>query len=234
MVNKKLPHEIKSEETKNKIFTAVESMLSEYDFKYLTVRNICEEAQVAYGSFYHHFLNKENLLFIYTNRLFIDNLEKNPYPEWLAPEDFIKHSLWYVAVLGHFCEAIGRDLTGYIHKNSPHSIFKATIDKEIRQILREAGEMGFLDELRNKMNRNAVELIVKDMEILCDGTLMWWSSTEDELEPLHETLEHLCFNMLYSFSSDQYKHHDFPHFLVTEFPEFEGSISIQNVPIPKK
>lgn len=234
LVIKKLPHEIKSEETKNRILTAVDTMLSQYDFKYLTVRNICEEAQVAYGSFYHHFSNKENLLFIYTRRLFLENLENNPYPDWLRPEDFIKRALWDVIILGCFCEAIGRELTGYIHYNSPHSIFKETINREIRDILRKANEQGFVDEHRSRPNQNAVDLIVKDMEILCDGTLMWWSSTDDDSEPLHETLLHLCFNMLFSFSSQKYRNNDFPRQLITEFPEFEGAVKIQGVPSLKK
>ena len=234
MVTKKLPHEIKSEETKNKVFTAVERMLSEFDFKYLTVRNICEEAQVAYGSFYHHFENKENLLFIYTHQLFKENLADNPCPEWLDTNDYIKHILWYVVVLGHFCEVLGRDLTGYIHKNCPHSLFEETLVNDIRPILQQADEQGFIDKRRRVLDRDPIDLIIKDMEILCDGTLMWWGSARDESEALHETLEHLCFNMLYSFSSDEYRESDFPHNLVTEFPDFKGSINIRGVPAPQK
>lgn len=234
MVDKRLPHEIKSEETKNKILSTVDQMLSEYDFKYLTVRNICEEAQVAYGSFYHHFENKENLLFTYTHQLFTKNLEQNPYPDWLDPEDYIKRILWYVAVLGYFCEAIGRDLTGFIHKNCPKSIFRDTLENDIRPILEHADAEGYIDERRHKLNRNAIDLMVKDMEILCDGTLMWWGSSSEELEPLHDTLVHICFNMLFSFCSDKYRNSDFPRFLITEFPEFEGSVKISGVPGFKK
>lgn len=229
----KLPHEIKSEETKAKILTAVDQMLSEYDFKYLTVRNICERAQVAYGSFYHHFDNKENLLFIYTHELFLRNLESNPYPEWLNEKDFIKRILWDVVVLGFFCEAAGKDLTGYIHKNCPHSIFEETLNSQTRAFLEEAEQNGYIDERRSKLNQRAVNLMVKDMEILCDGTLMWWGSNADDTEPLHETLLHLCFNMLYSFCSEKYREADFPRLLITEFPEFEGAVTIHGVPTLK-
>ena len=234
MVSKKLPHEIKSEETKNKILSAVDKMLSAYDFKYLTVRNICEEAQVAYGSFYHHFENKEKLLFTYTHQLFKENLKNNPYPEWLSEQDYIKHTLWYVVILGCFCEAIGPDLTGYIHKNCPNSIFDETLEHEIRSILTQADEQGYIDEARSTRGRKAVNLMVKDMEILCDGTLMWWGSVSNDSEPLHETLLHLCFNMLFSFCSEKYREADFPKILLTDYPEFEGSIKIQGVPVPKQ
>ncbi len=226
----KLPHEIKSEETQQKILTATERLLSQYDFKYLTVRNICEEAGAAYGSFYHHFSSKENLLYVYTYQLYRQNLRENPVPGWIDRDDYIKRVLWYAVVLGYFCEAAGKDLVGYIHKNCPQGIFEDTLKGEILSILSDADAKGNIDHHRNKNGRVAVELMVKDMEIICMGTLMWWSGTTEEAEPLHETLEHLCFNLLYSFCSDQYRRTDYPHTLLTESPDFAGSVSIHGVP----
>ena len=226
----KLPHEIKSEETKQKILAATEKLLGQYDFKYRTVRNICEEAGTAYGSFYHHFSSKENLLYVYTNQLYVKNIHDNPVPAWIDKSDYIKHVLWYVVVLGCFCEAAGKDLIGYVYKNCPQGIFEATLKKEILSILSDADERGFIDHHRNKDGRVAVELVVKDMEIICAGTLMWWSGTDEDAEPLHETLEHLCFNLLYSFCSDQYRQMDYHHILLTENPAFAGSVAIHGVP----
>ena len=232
-VRTKLPHEIKSEETKQKILTTMERMLSEYDFKFLTVRNICEEAGVAYGSFYHHFSSKENLLFSYTRQLFQENVSANPVPDWIHEDDFIRRVLWYVEVLGFFCEAAGQDLMGYIYKNCEGSLFQETMREQIAPLLLSADDRGDIDHFRNTNGRRAVDLLVKDMEILCDGTLMWWSSTEDEIEPLHETLEHLCFNMLFSFCSDQFRKAEFPHQLLTELERFDGAITIHGVPSNK-
>lgn len=227
----RLPHEIKSEETKQKILTATENMLSRYDFKYLTVRNICEEAGVAYGSFYHHFNSKENLLHSYALRLFQENLRDNPIPDWIAPDDYIKRVLWYVEILGFFCETAGKDLMGYIYKNCPQELFEDTLQKEIQPILRDTDAKGNIDHFRNKENQLAVDLLIKDTEIICKGTLMWWAClSEDDAEPLHETLEHLCFNLLFAYSSDQYRATDYPHVLLTESPQFEGTIKIHGVP----
>ena len=226
----KLPHEIKSEETKQKILTAMERMLSAYDFKYLTVRNICEEAEVAYGSFYHHFSSKENLLFTYVKDLYRKNLMANPVPGWIDPNDYVKNILWYVEVLGYFCEAAGQDLMGYVYKNCPQGIFEDTLKEEIAPLLHKADADEFIDHFRNKDGRKAVELLVKDMEILADGTILWWSCSADEIEPLHETLEHLCFNMLFSFCSEKYRNEDYPQLLLTEMQAFESAITIQGVP----
>ena len=36
------------------------------------------------------------------------------------------------------------------------------------------------------------------MKITCKGVLLWWSNSfEEDEEPLHATLEHLSFNMLF-------------------------------------
>ena len=229
-MNIKLPHEIKSEETKQKLLTATASMLAQYDFKYLTVRNICEQSGVAYGSFYHHFSSKENLLYIYTNQLYRENLADNPEPNWVDADDYIKRALWYVVVLGCFCEAAGRDLVGYIYKNCPRGYFEDTLEKEVTRILKDADARGDIDFERNKDSRVAVDLMVKDMEIICKGTIMWWSGSDDDTEPLHETLEHLCFNMLFAFCSDQYRRRAHSHSLLTEAPQFEGAVTIRGVP----
>lgn len=229
-MNTKLPHEIKSEETKKKILTAMDQMLSQYDFKYLTVRNICEQAGVAYGSFYHHFSSKENVLYLYVRHLYQRNLELNPIPAWIHEHDYIRRALWYIEVLGFFCEAAGRDLIGYVYKNSPQGIFKESLMEQIAPILHAADEKGYIDRGRDKADTPSVDFLIKDIEILGDGTILWWSCSAEEREPLHETLEHLCFNMLFSFCSDAFRQTDFPRRLLTELPDFEGAIKIQGVP----
>lgn len=40
-------------------------MLSKYDYSSLTVRNICDEAGVSTGTFYHYFDSKDDLWFYY-------------------------------------------------------------------------------------------------------------------------------------------------------------------------
>ena len=45
----------KSLETKNRIFSAAKSILQRKGYDALSIKNICEEAGVSNGSFYHHF-----------------------------------------------------------------------------------------------------------------------------------------------------------------------------------
>lgn len=233
----KLPHEIKSEETKKKILDATEKILSQYDFKYLTVRNICEEAGVAYGSFYHHFTNKENLLDLYTYQLFQETRAQNPVPDWIAPSDYIKNCLWYILVYGIFCEALGKDLVKYLYTNSSVKMFEGFYQEEIFPQLEKANMAGYLDPQRNHISQKGdFMLVAKDLKITCTGVLLWWSNNnaEEDAEPLHVTLDHLSFNMLFSWCSELYRNADYPHYLLTESSQFEGSIIVKNVFTQKK
>ncbi len=55
----------KSQETKEKIFQAAKRILRKEGYEALSIKNICEEAGVSNGSFYHHFKTKDDLLSYY-------------------------------------------------------------------------------------------------------------------------------------------------------------------------
>ena len=55
----------KSRETKEKIFQAAKRILQKEGYEELSIKNICEEAGVSNGSFYHHFKTKDDLLSYY-------------------------------------------------------------------------------------------------------------------------------------------------------------------------
>ena len=55
----------KSYETKERIFKAAKKILQKSGYENLSIKNICEEAGVSNGSFYHHFKTKDDLLSYY-------------------------------------------------------------------------------------------------------------------------------------------------------------------------
>ena len=57
--------QLKSKETKGRIFRAAKTILQKQGYEQLSIKNICEEAGVANGSFYHHFKTKDDLLSYY-------------------------------------------------------------------------------------------------------------------------------------------------------------------------
>ena len=57
--------ELKSRETKKRIYQASKVILKNEGYEALSLKNICKEAGVSNGSFYHHFKNKDDLLSYY-------------------------------------------------------------------------------------------------------------------------------------------------------------------------
>lgn len=57
--------QLKSQETRNRIFLAAKKILKKNGYEALSIKNICEEAGVSNGSFYHHFKTKDDLLSYY-------------------------------------------------------------------------------------------------------------------------------------------------------------------------
>lgn len=57
--------QLKSKETKSRIFQAAKTILQKQGYERLSIKNICEEAGVSNGSFYHHFKTKDDLLSYY-------------------------------------------------------------------------------------------------------------------------------------------------------------------------
>ena len=57
--------QLKSQETKKKIFLAAKNILKRDGYEALSIKNICDEAGVSNGSFYHHFKTKDDLLSYY-------------------------------------------------------------------------------------------------------------------------------------------------------------------------
>lgn len=55
----------KSKETKARIFHAAKTILQKQGYDQLSIKNICDEAGVSNGSFYHHFKTKDDLLSYY-------------------------------------------------------------------------------------------------------------------------------------------------------------------------
>lgn len=97
--------QLKSQETKAKIFRAAKHILQKKGYEQLSIKNICEEAGVSNGSFYHHFKTKDDLLSYY--------IEEQPGidPNLLdmpATPDEAKQAIVYVYLnYVHYCQKLG-------------------------------------------------------------------------------------------------------------------------------
>jgi len=107
----------KSQQTREKIFQAAKQILKKDGYEALSIKNICEEAGVSNGSFYHHFSTKDDLLSYY--------IEEEPKidPDLLDVPDNaaeVKDAIIYVYInYVHYCEDLGVDFMSnyYTPKN---------------------------------------------------------------------------------------------------------------------
>ena len=97
--------QLKSKETKDKIFRAAKKILQEKGYDHLSIKNICEEAGVSNGSFYHHFKTKDDLLSYYIEEQPSINpgLLDLPVSATAAKKAIIEVYLNYV----HYCQELG-------------------------------------------------------------------------------------------------------------------------------
>ena len=97
--------QLKSKETKDKIFRAAKHILQKKGYDQLSIKNICEEAVVSNGSFYHHFKTKDDLLSYYIEEQPSINPDLLDLPENAeeAKQTIIYVYLNYV----HYCQELG-------------------------------------------------------------------------------------------------------------------------------
>lgn len=97
--------QLKSKETKAKIFRAAKHILKKHGYEALSIKNICEKAGVSNGSFYHHFKTKDDLLSYYIEE------QPNINPDLLdipKSADEVKSAIVYVYLnYVHYCQELG-------------------------------------------------------------------------------------------------------------------------------
>lgn len=108
---------LKSKETKEKIFNAAKEIIQKNGYEDLSIKNICEKAEVSNGSFYHHFKTKDDLLSYYIeNQPTVDpDLLELPASKEEASEAIVSVYLNYA----NYCKELGVEfVAGYYN---PHN-----------------------------------------------------------------------------------------------------------------
>ena len=146
--------------TKERIFQAAKRILQKSGYEELSIKNICEEAGVSNGSFYHHFKTKDDLLSYYIEdqpSIDPDRLEL-PKNKEDAKETIIHVYLNYVK----YCKELGVEfMAGYY---TPHNqALNPTIRTE-----RPYPIVTVQHYLERALEANAIQLNLKIEEITTD------------------------------------------------------------------
>ena len=172
--------QLKSKETKERIFKAAKAILQKNGYENLSIKNICEEAGVSNGSFYHHFKTKDDLLSYYIEEQPSINLELLDIPvnKETAKAAIVEVYLNYAA----YCEELGVDfVAGYytpknqalnpdIRTERPYPIVT------VQQYLEKAIDAGAIE-----MKLSIAE-VVTDIRMLVIGNAFEWALREGNVD----------------------------------------------------
>ena len=172
--------QLKSKETKERIFQAAKRILQKNGYENLSIKNICEEAGVSNGSFYHHFKTKDDLLSYYIED------QPNMNSDMLEiPKDIAEAKNAIVGVYlnyAKYCRALGVEfIAGYY---TPHNqALNPTIRTE-----RPYPIVTVQNYLVKAVAANAIKLklsisdIVTDIRMLVIGNVFEWAMTNGQTD----------------------------------------------------
>lgn len=175
----------KSQATKEKIFQAAKTILKKKGYEELSIKNICEEAGVSNGSFYHHFKTKDDLLSYYIEELPSIDPDVLELPENAteAKEAIVQVYLNYVT----YCRELGVEfMAGYydtknqalnvaIRSERPYPI--VTVQNYVEKAV-QAGRVqligdidGFTTDIRMIVIGNVFEWCLRDGQVDFEGNM---------------------------------------------------------------
>ena len=172
--------QLKSQETKKKIFLAAKNILKKNGYEALSIKNICEEAGVSNGSFYHHFKTKDDLLSYY--------IEEQPSirPELLTTPSSISDikSVIILVYLNYvkYCKELGVEFLAnyYTPKNQSLNPVKRTARSypivTVREYLEQSIRAGILP------SDLPLDEITTDIRMIVIGNVFEWCLKDGEAD----------------------------------------------------
>ena len=190
-------------ETKAHFYEVTKNILETYGLKFLTIRNICEEAEVTHGAFYYHFKSKENILFEYGVEAFTGFLAKNPPPDTFDHRNFIKLLMWPLIVYARFCEIMSWEFMKFLCDNCDDDVFSVVCFEELKRGVIMAISDGYMAPQPDDF----LQIIIEDIQLTYTGTARQWICSEKTRSgggSLAESLWRLTHKFIRSFATDKF------------------------------
>lgn len=160
----------KSKKTRERIFLAAKAILKKQGYERLSVKNVCEEAGVSNGCFYHHFQTKDDLL----SCCVAEHLSINPDlldPPLTADEAKTAITLVYLSYL-RGCKELGAEFTANYFTPKNRSLNPAPPSRgpvlSVRNYLQKAVDRGVI------FPKSSLEEIDEDFHMLVIGSIFEW------------------------------------------------------------
>lgn len=197
----------KSQETRNRIMAAGRKLLAQQGYEQLTIRNICAEADVTNGTFYHFFKNKDELMACYLQMEdWIDEIDD---PEDI--EEYILHG--YLKLTDIYLE-LGIEFTSgfYSAKNQAFNMYTrgtgSYISDYYRPRLYRARDLGYIRD------DTPIERIAMDIIAIYIGCVFQWcvvyGNTDIKMDVQRMLATYLRYYVLTPKFFKEVKHTDLP------------------------
>ena len=164
--------QLKSQETKKKIFLAAKNILKKDGYDALSIKNICEEAGVSNGSFYHHFKTKDDLLSYYIEEQPSINPEILETPSCV---DDVRNVIIHVYLnYVKYCRELGVEFMSnyYTPKNQSLNPLKRTARSypivTVREYLQQSIDAGIISL------KQPLDNITTDIRMIVIGNVFEW------------------------------------------------------------
>lgn len=174
------PQQIKTQTTKNKILKATLKLMKKYGYEALSIKNICREAGVSNGSFYHHFKTKDEMLSYYLQNIMGSDLDalQNIHINKTVKEVIIDFYVNYA----NYCKKIGIDFM---------SNYYSTKNKALNTYTRHSGAYPIThltSYLENEQKEGTIKQNIKiqdiaaDIRIIVTGNVFEWCVTDGQAD----------------------------------------------------
>lgn len=206
MTNKLMTkRDIKSQKTKDSILKAAIKLMSKYGVEAMTVKNICDEAGVSNGSFYHFFKSKDDIYSYFLLRNHTQYIEENEEKlDAMNIKDKVK-DLYLMHV--KLCEDLGLEFTAAYYSTSNGSLDPIHRQKESDSFyIMDKCEQYFLAAqseglIRSELDIAEIKLVLGSIII---GVMFHWSVTKGGFDPEAQLLQ-ILNSYLDSLVTDQFR-----------------------------
>jgi len=183
----------KSALTREKIISTGFELLKEYGYSQLTVRNICERAQVSTGSFYHFYKSKDDLM--------SEFLKTDEWADLMKdPDDIVEYIIFGYKRLIDSYEKMGLEFVAnfYTANNQSFNYYTRTAggfaSDLIKPRLIRAREEGYV---RNDL---PIDQMQYEIQVIVIGNIFQWcvvkGAIDIRLNLDHMLREHLLTNVI--------------------------------------
>lgn len=210
--------ESRAQATREKLLEAAIELVNQYGMKYLTVRNICEEAGLSTGSFYNLFDSKDDLVFYYLQNVFTTYKQK-------AEEDAAAHSsLEKIALIYRFyiecvLETGLEFITGLYAANTNPTFNFLERDPENEMVLDRVKEYLIEGKAAGEVRQDVdINKALLRIGVIITGNIYYWCVFEGRID-LASLTDTMLQDYLKSLATDRDV-----EFTLDPIPEQEGSL----------